>query len=104
MLIFLNQRELIYLFDHEMSMLRDQKGPPPIPLAREIRGEPIVALYYSWYKRVGASLSEKWFCQKQEAQKQKQTQKPIKSTSPPTTPEISAPKRVFEPPPISSGW
>lgn len=91
----------IITFDQEMAMFREQRGPPPVPLAREVRGEPIVAQYNSWYKRVGSSLAQKWFAQNGQKKAQKKAQ-PAPVARPPSPPP--APKRIMEPPSALSGW
>ena len=87
-------------FDVEMSMFKAQKGPPPLPLALEIRGEPMVAQYHSWYRRVGASLAQKWY--QAHPQKQPLKAKPVQAPAPEPAP--AAPKRVMEAACASSGW
>jgi hypothetical protein len=89
-------------FDVEMSMFKAQKGPPPLPLALDVRGEPMVAQYHSWYRRVGSSLAQKWY------QAHPQPQKAKAKPAPPAAPEApaapAAPKRVMEAACASSGW
>lgn len=87
-------------FDVEMSMFKAQKGPPPLPLALEVRGEPMVAQYHSWYRRVGASLAQKWFQAHPQPQKAKAKAQP-QVEAPPVP---SAPKRIIEPASAQSGW
>ena len=90
-------------FDVEMSMFKAQKGPPPLPLAVEVRGEPMVSQYHSWYRRIGASLAKKWF----EAHPQKPKAQPLKAKlvqAPAPEPVAVAPKRIMEAACASSGW
>ena len=88
-------------FDVEMSMFKAQKGPPPLPLALDVRGEPMVAQYHSWYRRVGSSLAQKWFqAHPQKAKAQPLKAKPVQAQAP----EPSAPKRIIEPASAQSGW
>jgi len=89
-------------FDNDMRKFLKNEGPPPYPLAAEVRGEPVVVAYYIWYQRVGSALTEKWY---------REHPRPLKPSKPAPNPiqkpiQITEekPRRIIEPPTENSGW